>query len=188
MRLPLFFRAFLENPREVSSVIPTSRFAVRRISEKIDGSMRKVIMEYGPGTGVVSKALLAPGKLTDDSRLILVEKSKLLVDHLRSTITDKRVSIYHDSAVRAADILRECGETQANHILLSIPLSKMASETRTQILSVSHDVLHDDGSLIAFLVYHATPDYLRSAFDNVDVQREWLNFPPLLLMEAKKNA
>lgn len=181
-----FLRAFMEDPVAMSSLIPTSRYVANRIVKKINGDARKVIMEYGPGDGAVTKSLLEPGVLTDDSSVILIEKSEILAHKLEETIDDRRVIIRHDSAERAAEILKECGEEKVDHILLSIPLSTMDEPVRERILRTSRDLLKDDGTLIAFLFHPKVRSFIRSVFPDMQTEWEWRNAPPLYVMEARK--
>ena len=53
-----FFKGFLKNPREVGSVIPSSRFLTRRTLECGDIAHARVIVELGPGTGVLTRHAL----------------------------------------------------------------------------------------------------------------------------------
>lgn len=181
-----FLRAFMEDPVAMSSLIPTSRYVADRIIGKINGDARKVVMEYGPGDGAVTKRLLEPGVLTEDSRVILIERSEILARELEETIDDKRVTVRHDSAENAARILHECGEERADHILLSIPLSTMEAPVRERILQESRELLHEEGSLIAFLFHPKVRGFIRSVFPDMHTEWEPRNLPPLFVMEAKK--
>jgi phospholipid N-methyltransferase len=185
---PSFLRGALRHFKEVSTVFETSPAAAKQIVASVDGSVRRVIMEYGPGTGSVTKELLKPGKLTDDSKLILVELLEEYVKELRQTITDPRVTIVHDSAENAAEILHECGEEAADYILLSIPLSTMVEETRERILRIAYEILKPSASLIVFLIRRKNLEYIRKVFgSDVTAKKIFPNIPPLWLFEAKKS-
>jgi phospholipid N-methyltransferase len=182
-----FFSAFLRDRASVSSVIPTSPFAIKRICGKIDGSKRRVIVEYGPGTGGVARELLKHGKLTADSQVILIEKDKDLSEMLQQSIHDPRVQIFHDSAENVKDILRACGEESADYVLLSIPLTVMTPTVREHILRATRDVMkNDDSRLIAYLFHPIVQQYIRRFFPSMKVEWELLNVPPLHIIEAKK--
>lgn len=167
---------------------PTSPHVVEHISAKIDGSVRRVIVEYGPGTGVVAQELLKEGKLTPDSSLTLIEKDPHLATYLKQTMHDSRVRVVHDSAENVQQIMQETGGEKADYVLLSIPLTTMTADTRARILTATHKILKDDGKLIAFLFHPKTPGYIREHFPQMNVQWEPRNLPPLILMEAGKGA
>lgn len=45
-----FLQGFLERPKEVGSIIPSSRFLERRIVRAARADTAKVLVELGPGT------------------------------------------------------------------------------------------------------------------------------------------
>ena len=63
-----FLRGFLTKPKEVGSIIPSSRFLERRIIRCADVSHAKVVVELGPGTGGTTRALLRA--MAPDARLV----------------------------------------------------------------------------------------------------------------------
>lgn len=182
-----FIEAFFRDPKSVSSVWPTSRLVIDHICNKIDGSVRKVIVELGPGTGGLARALLEHGKLTPDSLLILIEKDKALADALRASIRDPRVRIYHDTAESVREILHGCDEEKADHVLLSIPLTKMAEEVCRHILQTCHELIADEGSLIAHLFKRINIKHIAEFFAHTTSEWKWQNLaPPLYVIEGKK--
>jgi phosphatidylethanolamine/phosphatidyl-N-methylethanolamine N-methyltransferase len=63
-----FFKGWMSNTRAVGSIIPTSSVTARRMASVIDSTSGLPVLELGPGTGVITKAILgtglAPEKLT----------------------------------------------------------------------------------------------------------------------------
>ena len=53
-----FFKGFLGKPKEVGSIIPSSRFMERRIVKTLQLEGVKLVVELGPGTGGTTKAVL----------------------------------------------------------------------------------------------------------------------------------
>ena len=58
----LFAKNFLQHPRMLGSLIPSSRFLVERLLRKVDWKRAKTIVEYGPGVGTIT-ALSSPACL-----------------------------------------------------------------------------------------------------------------------------
>ena len=54
----VFFQEFLKHPLQIGSVIPSSRFLERRIVAAAGAASAEVIIELGPGTGGVTRAIL----------------------------------------------------------------------------------------------------------------------------------
>lgn len=76
-----FLRGLVANPSGVSSVFPSSPALARAIAAEVDPSRPGTVLELGPGTGAVTRALIARG--IAPSRLRLVERDNRFVRHLR---------------------------------------------------------------------------------------------------------
>ena len=60
----LFAKNFLQHPKMLGSLIPSSRFLVGRLLGKIDWERARTIVEYGPGVGTITAHILARGNST----------------------------------------------------------------------------------------------------------------------------
>jgi phospholipid N-methyltransferase len=120
----LFVRNFLRHPRMLGSIVPSSRFLVRRLLAQIDWSRARVIVEYGPGVGVVTGQILR--NMRPDAVLIVIETNPEFVAFLRSAIVDERLKVVEGSADNVVEILRDFGYTGADYIVSGIPFSTMA--------------------------------------------------------------
>lgn len=76
-----FFRGWIDQPKAVGSIIPTSGVTARRMASVIDTTSGLPVLEVGPGTGVITRAILARGVKPED--LYAVEYSPDFVKHLR---------------------------------------------------------------------------------------------------------
>ena len=64
MTATVFFRQFLRSPRSIGAVLPSSPALARVMLAPIDFSTAQAIVEFGPGTGALTReiaARLAPG-------------------------------------------------------------------------------------------------------------------------------
>ena len=52
----LFAKNFLQHPKMLGSLIPSSRFLIGRLLSKVDWGARRTIVEYGPGVGTITVA------------------------------------------------------------------------------------------------------------------------------------
>jgi len=66
-----FLRSLIVRPRAIGAIAPSSPALARRIALQIDPNLRGMVLELGPGTGVVTEALIARGISID--RLIAIE-------------------------------------------------------------------------------------------------------------------
>ena len=76
-----FFRGWLDKPKAVGSIIPTSSVTARRMASVIEPSSGLPVLELGPGTGVITKAILERG--VQPENLFSVEYSHDFAQHVR---------------------------------------------------------------------------------------------------------
>jgi phosphatidylethanolamine/phosphatidyl-N-methylethanolamine N-methyltransferase len=66
-----FLRALIARPKQIGAVAPSSRALARAIADEIDPARPGPVLELGPGTGVITQALLERG--IGRERLTVVE-------------------------------------------------------------------------------------------------------------------
>ena len=179
----LFARNFFKHPRMLGSFIPSSRFVVGHLLDQVDWRRARVIVEYGPGVGNISRELL--GRMRPDARLVLIELNSDFVAYLRGHFTDPRVTVVNGSAADVAQALAACGLERADYIISGIPYSTMPHALRHRILRESRNVLHPAG---AFLVYQFTRTvlpHLTRLFPRVHQQFEPRNILPARLFYCR---
>ncbi len=76
-----FFRGWIHTPRSVGSIVPTSSVTAHRMASVIDMTSGLPVLEVGPGTGVITRAILARG--VEPESLYAVEYAPDFVRHLR---------------------------------------------------------------------------------------------------------
>jgi phospholipid N-methyltransferase len=174
--------------RYVASVTPTSRLAVEKVCEKIDFDSRRVIIEYGPGTGVFTQNLLK--NMTPDSRVLAIERNANFCGILEREMVDPRLSIFHDDAGNVLDVMKSCNEPQADYILSGIPFSFLPPEKKMEVLLNAHAALKPGGKFLAYQHFCQLPDHLRNhlekVFPSFRTQYFMFSLPPLLIFEAVK--
>lgn len=175
-----FFRNFLRNLK-VGAVLPTSSNAVKRLCNKIDFDTTRVIVEYGPGTGVFPRFLLEQMPL--ESKLILIEVNNEFCDMLRQ-IDDPRVHVFNDTSENISDILAECGENSADCVISGIPFSILGDETRERVLAETIKVLSPNGQFIVYQYSVSMKKHLTDRFERVFCDTVMLNIPPLFIFEC----
>jgi len=183
--------AYLSNllqDRYVASVMPTSRFVVERVCSRIDPAKARVVIEYGPGTGVFTRALLR--RMRPESRLIAVERNVALYNLLGRNCRDPRLLICNDCAGNILDIARLHGVGQADYVISGIPFSFLPARARHELLVNTHSLLRRGGKFLAYQTFYQPPGHLRAPlrelFPVVTTGFAILSVPPLLLIEAVK--
>lgn len=182
----LFARAFLADPRGVGSVIPSSPRLIERMLASIDWSAARTIVEYGPGTGVVTRAILA--RLAPGARLIAFETNPDFVAYLAATIDDPRLTVIGGSAERVGMTLAAQAIDRIDAAVSSLPFSVMPGRVRTRILIATARVLAAGAPLVGFQYSTRLLGELRRAFGQVTVRFEPRNWPPAFVFTAVMQA
>ena len=178
-RVLLFARNFFRHPRMLGSIVPSSRFLIKQLLEPINFGRARVIVEYGPGVGVITEEILR--RMRPDAVLIAIEMNPDFVSYLHSAFSDKRLQVIEGSAEAVDEILRRHGYLRADYIISGIPFSTIPAPLRERILKKTHDMLEPGG---AFLVYQFSTRVLsdlKRIFGYVGRRFEPLNVLPAFL-------
>ena len=172
-----FLRGFLERPKEVGSIIPSSRWMERRITRTAEIANAKLVIELGPGTGGTTKALLnamAPG-----GRLLAIEINPRFCDLLRETIDDPRLIVHEGSATEIPEAVVKHDLDAPDVILSGIPFSTMPPELGLSILRSVRRSLKPDGRFVAYQFRDVVHTLGKRIFGRASVQVELFNMPPM---------
>jgi phospholipid N-methyltransferase len=178
-----FLQGFLSRPRQVGSIIPSSRFLERRIVRLAEVARARVLVELGPGTGGTTRALLRA--MAPDAKLLAIEINPRFVEYL-GRIRDPRLAVHRGSAGDLRQALRQRGLAAADVILSGIPFSTMTRALGTEILRAAHDALAPGGLFVAYQVRDRMEILGRSVFGYGDVQTVMLNVPPIRIYSWRK--
>lgn len=178
-----YLDAFLKDPK-VASVAPSTKFVVARVLKMIDWTKTKVIIEYGPAGGVITRQLLE--RLPEDGTLIAVETNEKFVDILRKDVSDPRLKVVHGSVLDLPAHLAPLNVGPADAIVSGIPFSFLKPIERHQLLHKTEEALRPGGRFIAYqFTTHLVP-LLKFHFEKVDVQFEVRNIPPHFIFTGFK--
>jgi len=172
-----FFRGFLTRPKEVGSIIPSSRFMERRIVRTSEIRQAKLAIELGPGTGGTTRALLR--NLAPDAKLLVIEINPDFCELLERHIDDPRLIVHHGSATEIPEILAAHGLDAPDVILSGIPFSTMHESLGTDILRSVRDSLAPGGRFVAYQFRDRVHTLGVDVFGSARVEREILNVPPM---------
>lgn len=113
-----FFKGWIDKPRAVGSIVPTSSITARKMASVVRPASGLPVLELGPGTGVITKAILetgvAPGNLWS------IEYSEDFVRHLRHDYPG--VNIIHGDAFDLDRTLGDRRDTVFDSIISGVPL------------------------------------------------------------------
>ncbi len=177
--LALFAKNFFRHPRMLGSIIPSSRFLIRRLLREADWSKVRTVVEYGPGVGTITRAVLE--RLRPDARFVVIETNPDFVAYLQESLPDPRLHVVQGSAADVEQILAERGLSHADVAISGIPMSTLPPGVRESVLDATRRVLDPGGQ---FLVYQFSPTvgtHLERVFTSVRRSFEPLNVLPASL-------
>ena len=178
-----FLQGFLKSPKQVGSIIPSSRFLERRIVRAAEIERASLVVELGPGTGGTTRALLRA--MSPKARLFAIEIDPRFVALLRR-MPDPRLIVHEGSASEIESALEQHALPAPDVILSGIPFSTMAPSVGEQILRSVYDALEPGGLFVAYQVRDRVESLGRRVFGRAQVQTEILNMPPMRVYRWQK--
>jgi phospholipid N-methyltransferase len=182
----LFARNFFRHPRMLGSIVPSSRFLIKELLQPIDWNQARVIVEYGPGVGVITAEILR--RMRSDAILIAIEMNPDFVTHLRSALPDERLQVVEGSAESVGEILQRFGRGDANYIISGIPFSTISAAVRERILRNTSKALAPGGAFLVFQFSTRVLEDLQRIFHYVRRRFEPLNVLPAHLFFCQLGA
>jgi phospholipid N-methyltransferase len=172
----LFARNFFRHPLMLGSIVPSSRFLIRELLKPVDWEQARVIVEYGPGVGVITAEVLR--RMRPDAMLIAIETNPAFVTYLRDSIQDERLHVVQASAEAVDEILQRYGQSNASYVISGIPFSTIPAPVRERILLKTCEALKPGGSFLVYQFSTRVLEDLQRIFRYVRRQFEPLNVLP----------
>lgn len=177
----LFLREALRNPRRISALAPSSPALARAMAAGLGPSSGPVV-EFGPGTGRLTEAILATGLAP--ARLTLFELNADFVRHLRLKFPG--VHVVHGPAQDAPALLGKVAE----RVVSGLPLLSMPASLREAIVEAAFQVLAPGGELVQFTYGGGAPltggQLARLGLVMLRGPRVWANLPPARVLRFRR--
>lgn len=168
-----FLRGLIASPKGVGAIAPSSAALARAIAAQADPDKPGPVLELGPGTGVVTEALIARGFRAD--RITAIEYDPEFVRRVRERCPG--VNVIQGDAF-ALDTTLKPEDTGFCAIISGIPLLNWPVERRKALIEGALARVQPGAPLIQFS-YGLTPPM--PATERFDVRRAaviWANLPP----------
>jgi phospholipid N-methyltransferase len=175
-----FLRGVLRSPRSVGAIAPSSRWLVRAMLDEAPLAQARVVVEFGPGTGVFTEQLVR--RMRADARLIVFELDAAFAADLQGRLRDPRVQIINASAADSQQHLAALAALPVDCIISGLPFASLPRPVTHTILQTTVSVLKPGG---LFVTYQYTP-VLRGLFQHYFPQARiarivFRNIPPALV-------
>jgi phosphatidylethanolamine/phosphatidyl-N-methylethanolamine N-methyltransferase len=166
-----FLRGLVNDPKGVSAPTPSSPALARAIAAEVDISREGLVIELGPGTGVVTQALLQHGVPAD--RLIAIEQEANFAQLMRERFPT--VKLHHRDAVAFEHCIRPGAKVAA--IVSGLPLLNFPAPVRCSLLRRALACQGSGGRFIQ-LSYSWRPPVSPERHMRLGKKIVWRNFPP----------
>jgi len=148
----LFFREFLRNFHTTGAVLPSGRFLAAALSRFVaqPAERPRHILEVGPGTGAVTRHIIAA--MSPNDRLDLVELNEAFVRRLKHRFeTEPHFHAVADRArVLHCPVEELPAETRYDLIVSGLPLNNFSVALVESILATLAKLLAEGGTLSFF--------------------------------------
>ena len=191
MQLLHFIKGYLDDPRAVGSIIPSSRGLANAITDAAGVREAKTVVEFGPGTGVFTTVIQQ--KLNDEAVLVAIEIREDFAEVVRRRCPGAHV--FHDSATNVQRCLEAVGRQKCDCIVSGLPFALFDDELQDKLLEAAYGALEPGGVFATFTYIFAQHlpkgekfhRGLRERFVSVERTRTvWANVFPAFAYRARK--
>jgi len=180
----LFIQECLRKPKQMGAIAPSGPRLAKAMARWLPDDPHSYIVELGPGSGVVTEALLARG--LSPKRLLAIEKSPELAAMLQMRFPQIRV-IAGDAGDLDQLLHQHTGERQAGAVISSLPLRSFPKELEELVTRKIHEVLKPGGCWVQF-TYHTYKRWINGSrpYDFHSTEYILWNLPPARVLRYKK--
>lgn len=148
------FTSWVREPLKTGALLPSSGVLAKSMVAQIDLDAQGYVIELGPGTGVMTQAMLDRG--ISPEKIIVIERSPQM--HALMSRRFPKLTVILGDACELQSILQARQITQVKAVLSSLPLLSMPAIIRMQIKAQMVKVLAPHGRIIQF-TYGLLPPY-----------------------------
>lgn len=169
-----FLRGMILRPKHVGAITPSSPALAKAIAAQVDPTREGPVLELGPGTGIVTQALIERG--VSEDRLIAIEYDPEFAEMVAKRFP--RARMMQGDAFQFAHMLDGTVDRPYAAIVSGLPLLNFPVETRRALIESALARLSPGAPYIQFS-YGTKPSI--PSTDRYTVKRAalvWKNLPP----------
>lgn len=157
---------------------------VQQIIKKVDFQKARIIIEYGPGKGVITKKLL--DNMHEEATLFAFETNDQFINDLLQ-IKDKRLIIINADPENAKLVLKNRYKIESvDYIISTLSFTFIDRRVRRRIIYRTFTLLNKKGRFITYqyswLIFHL----INRKFKKANWKLVLLNIPPAIIFEGIK--
>ena len=182
----LFLKEYIKDIRNVGAIAPSSRFLARKMVASVDFDTAKMIIEYGPGTGVFTKEIA--GRIKPNTRLIVIETNPIFYQKLCEKYKSKNnIEIINASAADIHSLQKSRSLPAPDYIISGLPFTALPTHVSKKILRDTSKLLGSKGEFITFQYTLLKKPLLKSYFNSISISRELRNIPPTYILRCRQS-
>lgn len=175
-----------------ASIAPSSRFLARTVVADLDLRAADVVLEYGPGTGVLTEFVLR--QLRPDAKFAAIELNPRFARIFESRYPSVR--LFEDSVGNVQKICATAEMKSVDCIVSGLPWALFSESQQIEFLEATMGVLRPGGQFVTFTYLHSQallpgakrfanllPHYFKTVSKSNVV---WLNFPPAFVYRCRR--
>jgi phosphatidylethanolamine/phosphatidyl-N-methylethanolamine N-methyltransferase len=179
--LPPFVEEFFHDPSTVGSLIPSSQELTDKVMEPIDFGTARCIVEYGPGTGVFTDAIIQRRRA--ETVVVLIEVNERFCELLKERYAGQpNVHVVQGSADETARYLKQLNAPPADYVVCGLPFTSLPLRLGWRILDHTRELLLPDGKLVLFQYTLQNTRLFERFFQPVSREHVLLNLPPAYVL------
>ncbi|APG89660.1 phospholipid N-methyltransferase PmtA [Sinorhizobium americanum] len=125
-----FFKGWMSNTRAVGAILPTSAVTARRMASVVNPRSGLPVLELGPGTGVITKAILERG--ISPEKLVSIEYSTEFFNQLKADFAG--VHFINGDAFDLSRTLGALNGQQFDSVVSAVPLLNFPMHRRVELI------------------------------------------------------
>lgn len=170
----IFLKEWLLKPGTIGAATPSSRKLAKAIALQLPKPINGLVIELGPGTGVITQALLDRGITAQ--QLVLIERSASFIEHLHASFP--QIKIIHGTASKLPQLLGE-DVKRVSAVISGLPLKSLPKSLVEEICQAIEDIQTNGNYFIQFTYsWRKSYPYFSQRMCLVHSQTIWRNFPP----------
>ena len=178
-----FLKNFVLHPTQVGAIAPSGPALVATMVDWFDWQHARNIVEFGPGTGVFTEAIVQ--RMHPEANFFAIEQAAELAAATRARCPT--VTVYQDSVTNIQTLCRQHAMERVDAIVCGLPWAAFPDSLQREIMDAMLTVLAPGGQFATFAYWQGVvlpagrrfSRRLRSSFPEVHRSpTAWRNLPP----------
>ncbi|GAA3404811.1 class I SAM-dependent methyltransferase [Paenibacillus hodogayensis] len=179
----LFLKKFIQNPKQIGSIVPSSPFLANEMVRSVPWSEISALAELGSGTGSITRFIQA--NATRSAKVFLFEKDERMLSDL---LEKYPAFLSYPNARELTEIIRMNGVHHLDCVISGLPFFNFSEELRDKLMSQITEALRPGGYFIAFQYTLQMKKHLERLFDVERIRFVPMNVPPAFVYICRKRA